>query len=76
MIIIGVGCGPDLITVEAIKVLEKSEDVYGAKRAIDLALPYLPPNCHQHVLKDFSKVSSLPENAVLLSTGDPMLSGL
>ena len=26
MIIIGVGCGPDLITVEAIKVLEKSED--------------------------------------------------
>ncbi len=73
MKIVGVGAGPNLLTQEAIKVIENAEIIFGSRRAIELAKQYI--RCEAHEIKDYT-LQSLPENAVVLSTGDPMLSGL
>jgi cobalt-precorrin-7 (C5)-methyltransferase len=76
MKIIGVGCGPGLLTVEAILELKKARFAYGSERAISLARPFLPENCTVRSIDDFKKLPALSDNAVILSTGDPMLAGL
>ncbi|MCZ7358402.1 MAG: cobalt-precorrin-7 (C(5))-methyltransferase [Candidatus Methanoperedens sp.] len=73
MKIVGVGAGPNLLTEEAISAIESAEIIFGSKRAIELAREH--KKCETHEITDY-KLDSLPENAVVLSTGDPMLSGL
>ncbi len=76
MKIIGVGCGPGLLTEQAIKELKKARFAYGSERAIGLARPFLPSNCSVKSIDDYKKLHTLPDDAVVLSTGDPMLAGL
>jgi cobalt-precorrin-7 (C5)-methyltransferase len=76
MKIIGVGCGPGLLTEQAKRELKKARFAYGSDRAIDLARDYLPKNCAVRSIDDYKKLSTLTEEAVILSTGDPMLAGL
>jgi cobalt-precorrin-7 (C5)-methyltransferase len=76
MKIIGVGCGPGLITAQAIGELKKARIVYGSERAIDLARPYLRSTCSVKSIDDFKNLNRLPHESVILSTGDPMLAGL
>jgi cobalt-precorrin-7 (C5)-methyltransferase len=76
MKIIGVGCGPGLLTEQAIKELRKARFAYGSARAIELARSHLPENCAIKSIDDYKKLHTLPEDAVILSTGDPMLAGL
>ncbi len=76
MKIIGVGCGPGLLTEQAIQELKRAHSVYGSDRAIGLARAYLPKDCTARSIDDYKKLMELPEHAVLLSTGDPMLAGL
>jgi len=76
MKIIGVGCGPGLLTEQAIKELKKARFAYGSDRAIELARAYLPKNCTVRSIDDYKKLPTLPDNVVILSTGDPMLAGL
>ena len=76
MKIIGVGCGPGLLTEQAIKELKKARFAYGSDRAIGLARAYLPENCSVRSIDDYRKLPALPDNTVILSTGDPMLAGL
>lgn len=73
MKIVGVGAGPNLLTQEAISAIESAAVIYGSKRAIELAKEHI--RCEVHEIADYT-LSSLPEDAVILSTGDPMLSGL
>jgi cobalt-precorrin-7 (C5)-methyltransferase len=73
MKIVGVGAGPGLLTEEAISAIEDAGVIFGSKRAIDLAKDHI--KCNASVLTDYT-LKLLPENAVVLSTGDPMLSGL
>jgi len=73
MKIVGVGAGPNLLTQEAISAIENAEIIYGSKRAIELARKHI--KCEAREISDYT-LKSLPENAVVLSTGDPMLSGL
>lgn len=73
MKIVGVGAGPGLLTKEAIKAIENAIIVFGSQRAIELAKEHI--KCKSVLLKDYT-LRNLPENAVILSTGDPMLSGL
>ncbi len=73
MKIIGVGAGPDLLTKEAIAAIESANIIFGSKRAVELAKEYI--KCEIHEITDYT-LHSLPEDAVILSTGDPMLSGL
>ncbi len=73
MKIVGVGAGLNLLTLEAISAIESAEIIFGSKRAIELARKHI--KCEACEISDYS-LKSLPENAVVLSTGDPMLSGL
>ncbi len=73
MKIVGVGAGPNLLTKEAVAAIESADIIFGSKRALELAKEHI--NCEAYELKDYT-LSSLPANAVVLSTGDPMLSGL
>lgn len=73
MKIVGVGAAPDLLTEEAISAIQSAEIIFGSKRAIELAGEHI--RCEAHELTDYT-LGSLPANAVVLSTGDPMLSGL
>jgi len=76
MKIVGVGCGPGMLTGEAIRVIEAAHAIYGSERAIELARVYIPQDCRVNSIDDFKSLSRLPEDAVILSTGDPMLAGL
>jgi len=73
MKIVGVGAGPDLLTLEAISAIESARIIFGSRRAIELAKEHI--KCETHELDDYT-LKSLPQEAVVLSTGDPMLSGL
>ncbi len=76
MIVIGVGCGPGMLTMDAISRLGKASKVYGSERAIEMVRKYIPAGCEVNRIKDYSHLDELPSDAVLLSTGDPMLAGL
>lgn len=76
MIIIGVGAGPGMLTEEAIEAIARARAVYGSRRAIDLASKHIPTGCSVNLIEDYKKLRELPESAVVLSTGDPMLGGL
>ena len=76
MKIVGVGCGPGMLTEEAIRVIASAISVYGSDRAIELARAHIPESCDVRSIDDFKNLSHLPEDAVILSTGDPMLAGL
>ena len=74
MIVVGVGVGPGMLTEEGIKAIRKASVVYGAKRALELAQEYI--TCEAKTIKDYKSFHLLPADAVVLSTGDPMFSGL
>ncbi len=74
MIIVGVGVGPNMLTQEAIDVISAAPVVYGSERAIELARDHI--KCEAHPIKSFKNLHLLPADAVVLSTGDPMFSGL
>lgn len=74
MIVVGVGVGPKMITREAIEAISSAPAVYGSRRAIELAQEYI--ECEAQPIKSFKNLHLLPEDAVILSTGDPMFSGL
>ncbi len=76
MKIVGVGCGPGLLTEQAREELKQARVVYGSDRAIGLARACLQKSCTVRSIDDFKNLPALPEDAVILSTGDPMLAGL
>lgn len=77
MKIVGVGAGRNLLTAEAMDTIKNAAVIYGSKRAIELAKEHIRSDqCECHEIKDYSRISELPDHAVVLSTGDPMLSGL
>ncbi len=74
MIVVGVGVGPKMLTQEAIEVISNASVIYGSKRSIKIAEEFI--KCEAHLIKDYKNLHLLPEQAVILSTGDPMFSGL
>ncbi|MFA6226611.1 MAG: cobalt-precorrin-7 (C(5))-methyltransferase [Methanoregula sp.] len=76
MIIIGVGCGPGMLTEQAIQVIGLAKKIYGSDRAIEIARTFISPECDVRTINDFKALHQLPEDIVVLSTGDPMLAGL
>ena len=76
MIIIGVGCGPGMLTEEAIRGIAIAKTIYGSDRAIEIARPFMAPSCEVRTIDDFKALHRLPDDVVVLSTGDPMLAGL
>lgn len=76
MIVVGTGCGPGMLTEAAIAVLREATLVYGSERAIELVRDQIPDGCDVRTIADYRKLRELPDHAVVLSTGDPMLAGL
>ncbi|ABN56448.1 MULTISPECIES: cobalt-precorrin-7 (C(5))-methyltransferase [Methanoculleus] len=76
MKIVGVGCGPGMLTAEAASTIAGASLVYGSARAIALARDAIPAGSEVHEIEDYRGLRSLPAHAVVLSTGDPMLAGL
>ena len=76
MKIVGVGAGPGMLTLEAARVIREARLIRGSKRAIDLVREEIDPSCDVGVIEDYRSLRELPSEAVVLSTGDPMLSGL
>lgn len=74
MIVVGVGVGPGMLTEEGIEAIKKASVVYGSKRALELARKYIQSDANP--IKDYKALQLLPADAVVLSTGDPMFSGL
>jgi cobalt-precorrin-7 (C5)-methyltransferase len=76
MIVVGVGCGPGMLTREAINAIEAAGLIYGSERSIVLAEAYIDQDCRVEIIKDYENLDKLPKDSVVLSTGDPMLAGL
>jgi len=76
MKIVGVGCGPSMLTLHAIAIIREAHEVHGSTRALELAAPFLRSDCEKHLITDYSSLNTLDSSAVVLSTGDPMLAGL
>ena len=76
MKIVGVGAGPGMLTLEAARAIREARLIRGSKRAIDLVREEIDPSCDVGVIEDYRSLRELPSEAVVLSTGDPMLSGL
>jgi cobalt-precorrin-7 (C5)-methyltransferase len=74
--VVGVGCGPGMLTERAIAAIRDAERIYGSESAIERAAPHIGSGCDVRIITDYAALRSLPENAVVLSTGDPMLAGL
>ncbi|HHI30843.1 MAG TPA: cobalt-precorrin-7 (C(5))-methyltransferase, partial [Candidatus Methanoperedenaceae archaeon] len=73
MKIVGVGVSKGMLTEEATSVIKSAKVIFGSKRAIAIASPYIKSETHEI---DFKHLDEIPDDAVVLSTGDPMLSGL
>lgn len=65
-----------MLTEDAIEAIRKAKIIYGSKRAIKLVEDHIMPETSLNAIEDFKTLNQLPEDAVVLSTGDPMLSGL
>ncbi|MDF1557741.1 MAG: cobalt-precorrin-7 (C(5))-methyltransferase [ANME-2 cluster archaeon] len=74
MKIVGVGIGPCMVTPEVAGVIQDAGLVYGSPRALELAAEHI--TCEARTIEDYSRLHELPPEAVVLSTGDPNLSGL
>ena len=75
MKVVGVGCGPGMLTEQAIRVISSATILFGSKRAIALAAAYIPEGCRVEEMTTFHP-EQIPRDAVVLSTGDPQLAGL
>ena len=76
MKVVGVGCGPGMLTEQAVRAISKAEFIFGSKRAIALAAAHIPAGCIVREMVTYSPDQPIPDNAVILSTGDPQLAGL
>ena len=73
MKVVGVGPAPGFLTEIAIEEIKKARIIYGSKRALDISEKYIQGV--SVVLKDFKAIEP-EEGAIILSTGDPMVSGI
>ncbi|HPM61026.1 MAG TPA: cobalt-precorrin-7 (C(5))-methyltransferase, partial [Methanoregulaceae archaeon] len=74
--VVGVGCGPGMLTEQAVKAISDAAIIFGSKRAIALVAAHIPAGCLVREMVTFSPNQPIPDNAVILSTGDPQLAGL
>jgi cobalt-precorrin-7 (C5)-methyltransferase len=76
MKIVGVGCSPGLLTRQAEEVIRSATLIVGSTRALSLVKEHISPGSVVRIIEDYRALKTLPDEAVVLSTGDPMLSGL
>jgi cobalt-precorrin-7 (C5)-methyltransferase len=65
-----------MLSEQAISAISGATIIYGSKRAIALAAAYIPKGCEVREMTTFRPEIPIPDDAVVLSTGDPQLAGL
>jgi cobalt-precorrin-7 (C5)-methyltransferase len=65
-----------MLTEQAILAISRATMIYGSTRAIALARAYIPKGCRVEEMTTFRHDMQIPDDAVILSTGDPQLAGL
>ena len=60
MIIVGVGCGPELMTMQAANIIFNAKRVAGSSQALALAEEYIQEGCKVYVLQDYFKLEEYP----------------
>lgn len=76
MKVVGVGCGPGLVSEEAITAISAAKRIVGSGRAVGLVTRHIAPDAMVEVITDYRGLSRYGSDTVVLSTGDPMLAGL
>ncbi|HIJ06778.1 MAG: Precorrin-6y C5,15-methyltransferase (Decarboxylating), CbiE subunit [Methanomicrobiales archaeon 53_19] len=76
MKVVGVGCGNGMLTEEGVAAIQGARLIYGSRRAIERVRHHINPGCTVRTITDYKTIQSLPDEAVILSTGDPLLAGL
>jgi cobalt-precorrin-7 (C5)-methyltransferase len=76
MKVIGVGCGEGMLTEEAIGAIRRAKLIYGSDRALTRVRHHISPQSTISTITDYTALRGLPDDAVVLSTGDPLLAGL
>jgi len=76
MKVVGVGCGPGMATEEAICIIRSASQIYGSRQAIERVAQYIPKDATICYSYDKKVLAELPDDAVVLSTGDPLMAGL
>ncbi|OKY78372.1 MAG: Precorrin-6B methylase 1 [Candidatus Methanohalarchaeum thermophilum] len=76
MKIVGVGPAEGYLTEKAKDAIRSSKEIWGSDRSLNIVSDYISDTCEVNVINDYSSLDDLPEDATVLSTGDPMLSGL
>ncbi len=65
-----------MLTEQAVSAISDAAIIFGSKRAIALVAAHIPAGCIVREMVTFSPNQPIPDNAVILSTGDPQLAGL
>jgi len=76
MKVVGVGCGPGMATEEAIAIIRSARQIYGSRQAIERVGSYIHKDASICYSYDKKVLAELPDDAVVLSTGDPLMAGL
>ena len=76
MKVVGVGCGPHMATEEAISIISSATEIYGSRQAVERVRSYIREDASICYCYDKKVLALLPEDAVVLSTGDPLMAGL
>jgi cobalt-precorrin-7 (C5)-methyltransferase len=76
MKIVGVGCGPGMLTEAAIVAIQTGNLIVGSERALEIVQNYISKHAEVRIIEDYKALRILPSHAIVLSTGDPMISGL
>ena len=76
MKVVGVGCGPGMATEEAIAIIGAARQIYGSRQAIERVSSYIHKEAFICYSYDKKVLAELPDDAVVLSTGDPLMAGL
>ncbi|MDR2855205.1 MAG: cobalt-precorrin-7 (C(5))-methyltransferase [Methanomicrobiales archaeon] len=76
MKVVGVGCGPHMATEEAIALIRCATRIYGSRQAVERVRAYIREDAVICYSYDKKTLSLLSDDAVVLSTGDPLMAGL
>jgi len=76
MKVVGVGCGPGMATEEAIAIIRSARQIYGSRQAIERVSSYIHADASIYYSYEKKVLAELPDDAVVLSTGDPLMAGL
>jgi len=76
MKVVGVGCGPGMATEEAITIIKSARQVYGSRQAVERVRSYIQKDASICYSYEKKILAELPDDAVVLSTGDPLMAGL